>query len=185
MTSCGGCRRWSWTGTPPSASPGAYAGAVGWTPTGGVISQIGPSVTGVASLLAPPPPPRPRTGWYVWIVVLVTYCLCWADAGITAGPDTPTDARSRIAAVVAPSVVAAPVLLALVVAGLVRLIRKDRTRRAVGPYVAALYQQAWYYGRRVGVLFPPGTALAHMLTGGLIPVAAFRAPPGSPATAAG
>ena len=77
---------------------GTYAAAVGWTPASGVISQSGQSTTTAANLLAPPPLPPPRTGWYVWIVVLATYCLCWAGLGVASWPDlppTPTVAPRR------------------------------------------------------------------------------------------
>ena len=66
------------------------------------------------------------------------------------------------------------IALVLVMIGLIRRLRTDRLRRAVAPYSAAIYQQAWYCARCAGVFYLPGTVPAHVPTGALVPVEAFR-----------
>jgi hypothetical protein len=157
-------------------SVGTYGGMVGFAPAGGVVTQHGRAVTGTAQLLMPPPLPPPRTGWYGWIAVLTAYCLFWPFVGVIAWSGPPQARPSLQVAITGPAILAAPglIALALVIAGLVRIKRKDRLRRNVAPWVAMIHQQAWYCGRCAGAFFRAGTVPKSIPTGTLIPIGAFR-----------
>jgi hypothetical protein len=143
------------------------------------VTQYRRAVTDTARLLALPPMPPPRTAWYGWIAVLAGYCLCWALVGVASWRSRPPPSETSVSPlmdIIAPTFFAAPGLVALplVIWGLVRLKRKDRLRRDVAPWVAAIHQRAWYCARCAGAFFLAGTVPEAVVTEALIPVGAFR-----------